>query len=63
MEHNKASRPDEFPTEFYQRFWPVTKGDFMPMFVELYNENLALYKFSFGIVTLLPKKADAINIQ
>ena len=63
MEYNKAPRPDEFPAEFYQWFWPVIKGDFMPMFAELYNENLALYKFNFGLVTLLHKKEYAIKIQ
>jgi hypothetical protein len=33
MELNKAPEPDGFPTEFYQKFWDMLKGDLMDMFV------------------------------
>jgi hypothetical protein len=33
MEKNKASRPDGFLVEFYQRFWKNIKFDLMTMFL------------------------------
>jgi hypothetical protein len=33
MEHNKAPGPDGFPTEFYQKFWPIIKDDLMALFI------------------------------
>ena len=63
MEHNKAPGPDGFPAEFYQIFWTVIKDDLMSMFVQLKAGELDLYKLNFGIITLLPKKENAIQIQ
>ena len=53
--------PDQFPVEFYQRFWLVTKGDFMSMFARLYNGDLSLYKLNFGVITLLHKKKEVVR--
>ena len=63
MEHNKAPGPDGFPAEFYQKFWEVIKIDLMPMFAQLQNGDLPLYKLNFGVITLLPKKEDASRIE
>ena len=63
MEHNKAPGPDGFPTEFYKTFWSVIKNDLMAMFVQLQHGHLPLYKLNFGVITLLPKKEDAVQIQ
>lgn len=63
MEHNKASGPDGFPAEFYQTFWAVIKGDLMALFAQLQTDELPLHKLNFGVVTLLPKKENAIQIQ
>lgn len=35
----------------------------MPMFVQLHNGSLHLFRLNFGIITLLPKKEDAVQIQ
>jgi len=35
LEHNKASGPDGFPTEFYQVFWSLIKDDLMALFFGL----------------------------
>jgi mannosylglycoprotein endo-beta-mannosidase len=63
MEHNKAPGPDGFPAEFYQKFWEVIKLDLMALFNELSIGELSLYKLNFGVITLLPKKEDAVQIQ
>jgi hypothetical protein len=63
MERNKAPGPDGFPAEFYQQFWHLIKHDLMPLFHQLYSGVLPLYKLNFGIITLLPKKENAIQIQ
>jgi hypothetical protein len=63
MEHNKSPGPDGFPAEFYQRFWDVIKKDLMAMFGHFQAGGLPLFKLNFGIITLLPKKENAIQIQ
>ena len=63
IEHNKAPGPDGFPAEFYQAFWDLIKDDLMAMFVDFHNGILPLYSLNFGILTLLPKKDDAVQIQ
>jgi hypothetical protein len=62
MEHNKAPGADGFPAEFYQKFWEVIKEDLMTLFSQLHNGDLSLYKLNYGIITLLPKKENAVQI-
>ena len=63
MEHNKAPGLDGFPTEFYQQFWDVIKGDLMNMFHDLHKGDLPLFSLHFGVITLLPKTQEASKIQ
>ena len=63
MELNKAPGPDGFPAEFYKTFWEVIRDDLMAMFSQLKQGNLPLYKLNFGVITLLPKKENAVQIQ
>jgi len=63
MEHNKAPGPDSFPAEFYQVFWNVIKDDLMALFSDFHREDLNLFSLNFGMVTLIPKVADATRIQ
>ena len=63
MEHNKTPGPDGFPAEFYQAFWDTIKDDLMAMFMDFHNGNLPLHSLNFGIITLLPKKTNAVQIQ
>jgi hypothetical protein len=35
----------------------------MSLFRQLQQKELPLYKLNFGIITLIPKKEDAIQIQ
>jgi hypothetical protein len=63
MEHNKAPSPDGFPADFYQFFWDIVKPDLMKLFVEFHAGRLLIHSLNFGIITLLPKMADAVRIQ
>ena len=63
MKNNKAPGPDGFPAEFYKKCWGIIKGDLMPMFHDLFNGHLQLFKLNFGTITLLPKKEEAIRIE
>ena len=63
MDHNKAPGPDGFPAKFYQVFWDLIKDDLMAMFVDFHNGTLPLYSLNFGIITLLPKKDNTVQIQ
>jgi hypothetical protein len=55
MEHNKVPGSDGFPTEFYQKFWDIIKGDMMIMFQELHSGDLPLFSLKFGVISLIPK--------
>ena len=63
MELNKAPGPDGFPAEFYQNFWNVIKHDLIAIFVHFQQGNFPLYKLNFGVITLLPKKDNVVQIQ
>ena len=59
MEHNKAPSPDVFSTEFYQFFWEIVKPDLMSLSYEFHAGRLSIRNLNFGVITLLPKIADA----
>ena len=63
MEHNKAPGPDGFPAEFYQVFWNIIKNDLMALFRDFHRGYLPLSRLNFGVISLLPKKEDARQIQ
>jgi hypothetical protein len=63
MEKNKASGPDGFLDEFYQKKWDTIKGDLMALFVSFHGGELPLFHLNFGKIILLPKKENAIQIQ
>jgi hypothetical protein len=63
MEHNKATGPNGFHVEFYQKLWQVIKFVMMEMFTHLQDGDIPLYKLNFGLVTLLPKKEDVSSIE
>ena len=62
MEHNKAPGPDGFPAEFYQ-FLGDCEARFNEPFYEFHVRRLPIHSLNFGVITLLPKVADAAWIQ
>jgi hypothetical protein len=63
MEYNKAPGPNGFPAEFFQFFWEIVKLDLMGLFHEFHVERLSIHSINFGVITLLPKIAEAVRIQ
>lgn len=63
MKKNKASGPDGFPAEFFQKFWFVIKNDLMALFASFQRGELPLFHLNFGTIILLPKKENATQIQ
>jgi hypothetical protein len=63
MKHNKVSRPDGLPTEFYQVFWSLIKDDLMAMFRDFHAGDLPLFCLNFGNITLIPKEKEVKRIQ
>jgi len=44
-------------------FWDVIKTLLMEMFAQLNTGELPLFKLNFGVITQLPKKENAVQIQ
>ncbi|KAK1612124.1 hypothetical protein QYE76_035797 [Lolium multiflorum] len=63
MEKNKAAGPDGFPIEFYQHRWEIIITDIMHIFNDLSEHRIDLDRINYGIITLIPKSADADIIQ
>uniref|UniRef100_A0A0A9H5S4 Reverse transcriptase domain-containing protein n=1 Tax=Arundo donax TaxID=35708 RepID=A0A0A9H5S4_ARUDO len=63
MEVNKAAGPDSIPVEFFQKCWDIIKEDIIKLFQGFYDGTLDVSHLNYGIITLLPKVADASKIQ
>lgn len=63
MEKNKAAGPDRIPIEFYQTCWEFIKDDIIELFNNFHKGVLDVSRLNYGIITLLPKVADASKIQ
>lgn len=59
----RSACPDNIPIEFYQTCWDIIKKDLVELFDNFYNGNLDVSRMDYGIITLLPKIADATKIQ
>jgi hypothetical protein len=55
--------PDNIPTEFYQHCWVVVKNDIKNPFIKFHEGNLDVQRLNYGVITLLPKMADANKIH
>jgi hypothetical protein len=60
MKLSKAPGYDGFSAEFYQK---KLECYLMALFSQLQKGELPLYKLNFGVITLLPKKENAMEIQ
>jgi hypothetical protein len=52
-----------FRLSFIKKNWNVIKSDLMALFSQLQKGELPLYKLNFRVITLLPKKENAMEIQ
>ena len=52
-----------FPLIFYQHFWEIVKRDLMKLLNEFQAGKLDIPRLNYGIITLIPKTADAKQIQ
>ena len=61
---DKAPGPDGFTGRFYKCAWTVVKGDFLAaLSVILQGDSSKLYLLNSAYVTLLPKKAEAVEVK
>jgi hypothetical protein len=59
----RAPGPDGFIGAFYQRAWPVIKGDIMAGLMKLgVGDGRGFARLNRAIITLIPKRQDAMEI-
>jgi hypothetical protein len=63
MKHNSAPGPDGFPTEFFQIFWDLIQMDILNLFKDFYVGNLKIERLNYGMVTLLLKVDNAVDMK
>jgi hypothetical protein len=63
MKHNSAPGPDGFPAEFFQNFWDLIQMDILNLFKDFYDGNLKIERLNYGMVTLLPKVDNAVDMK
>jgi hypothetical protein len=59
MDSNRAPRPDEIPSKFYQHCCEVVKFDIMNLLGHFHASTLDVQCLNYGIITLLPKVTKA----
>ncbi|XP_062200461.1 protein unc-13 homolog [Phragmites australis] len=55
--------PNGFGVSFFINFWDVIKRDVIDMVRDFQKGSLDLKRLNYGVITLLPKVADEINIK
>jgi hypothetical protein len=63
LKHNSAPGPHGLPTKFCQDFWELICLDLWNLFKDFYDGNLDIERLNYGIVTLLPKVDNAVEIK
>jgi hypothetical protein len=63
MNGDKAPGPDGFSMAFFQKCWTVLKQDFRAVFSEFHNSCHFERSLNATFVSLIPKKADAVEIK
>jgi hypothetical protein len=60
---DKAPGPNGFTIAFFQKCWGVLKQDIMAVFSEFHNRRQFEKSFNATFVSLIPKKADAMDVK
>jgi hypothetical protein len=55
--------PDGFPVVFYKKLWGVIKWWVMQLMEDFNNGNLTLSRLNYGIIVLIPKIREVVNIR
>jgi hypothetical protein len=63
LKHNSAPGPDDFPAELFQEFWDLIHIDLWNLFKDFYVGVLDIKRLNFGLVTLLPKVDNSIDMR
>lgn len=63
LKHNNAPSLDGLPVEFYEDFWEIIKLDLWNLFKDFSNGSLTIERLNYGIVTLLPKVTNAVEMK
>lgn len=63
MKTDTAQGPDGFSTLFLKEFWEQCKVDILEMLNDLHKENLNLARLNYGVIALIPKVKEAVNIK
>lgn len=63
LKKNKAPGPDGIPGEFYIHFWDLIKHDLLGLVNDFHKGLIDIDRLNFGVITLIPKTKDAIQIQ
>jgi hypothetical protein len=63
MKRNKSLGTDGFPADFYHDFWDFVKWDLKDLIDDFAKGTLDISILNYGIITLVPKIADAKQIQ
>jgi hypothetical protein len=61
---DRAPGPDGFTGAFYQRAWPVIKGDIIAGLLKLsVGDGRGFARLNRALITLIPKKPDATEVK
>jgi hypothetical protein len=61
---DRAQGPDGFTGAFYQRAWPVIKGDILAGLFKLsVGDGRGFARLNRALITLIPKKPDAMEVK
>jgi hypothetical protein len=63
MKLNKASGPDGFPIEFYQKFWGLISNDLFLLFQDFFDNKIDISRLNYGTIILIAKGLGADKIQ
>ena len=59
---DKAPGPDGFNTDFLKKCWPISCEDFYRLCEAFHSGNICLQSINGSLITLIPKKDDALKI-
>jgi hypothetical protein len=59
----KAYGPNRFPNEFFQRYWPIIKGDIIQVLNDFHDHKVDLWRINKAHISLIPKKQGSNRLE